>query len=106
LCVPNYWTFSWRVKESIFVNIYPKHSGFGGPAVSMLPSGTQDRGFEPGRSRRIFSGVKILSMASFGREVKQWVPCRRFVARKRSRRSIRGSRLFSAKFGSDRFSPD
>jgi hypothetical protein len=38
----------------------------------------------PGRSRRIFSGVKILSMPSFGREVKQFVPCRRFAARKRT----------------------
>jgi hypothetical protein len=27
-------------------------------------------------------------MPSFGREVKQWVPCRRFMARKRTRRSI------------------
>jgi hypothetical protein len=52
--------------------------------VSMLASGTQDCGFEPGRSRRIFSGVKILSMPSFGREVKQFVPCRRFAARKRT----------------------
>jgi hypothetical protein len=32
--------------------------GFGGLAVSMLASGTQDRGFEPGRSRRIFRHVK------------------------------------------------
>jgi hypothetical protein len=45
-------------------------------------------------------------MPSFGREVKQWVPCRRFGARKRSRRSFGGSRLFSAKFVSDRISPD
>jgi hypothetical protein len=28
--------------------------GFCGLVVSMLPSGTQDRGFKPGRSRRIF----------------------------------------------------
>jgi uncharacterized protein (DUF1786 family) len=28
--------------------------GFGGLVVSMLASGTQDHGFEPGRSRRIF----------------------------------------------------
>jgi hypothetical protein len=34
------------------------HSGFGGLVVSMLASGTQDRGFKPGQSRRIFSGVK------------------------------------------------
>jgi hypothetical protein len=51
----------------------------------MLASGTQDRGFKPGRSRRIFSGrKKILSMPSFGREVKLWVTCRIFTARKRS----------------------
>ena len=31
-------------------------SGFGGLVVSMLASGTQDRGFDPGRSRRIFRG--------------------------------------------------
>ena len=34
--------------------------------VSMLASGTQDRGFDPGRSRRIFSGEKIYSMPSLG----------------------------------------
>jgi hypothetical protein len=62
-------------------------SGFGGLVVSMPAFGTQDRGFEPGRSRRIFSGVKIHSMPSFGREEKQSIPCRRFVARKRSRGS-------------------
>jgi hypothetical protein len=33
-------------------------SGFGGQMVSMLASGTQDRGFKPGQSHRIFSGVK------------------------------------------------
>ena len=32
--------------------------------VSMLASGTQDRGFDPGRSRRIFLGEKIHSMPS------------------------------------------
>jgi hypothetical protein len=47
-------------------------SGFGGLVVSMLASGTQDRGFKADRSRRIFSGVK---------NPKLWVPCRRFAAR-------------------------
>jgi hypothetical protein len=47
----------------------------------MLASGTQDRGFKPGRSRRIFQGEKILSMPSFGGEVKPSVPRHRFVAR-------------------------
>ena len=31
-----------------------------------------------------FQSVKILSMTSFGREVKLWVPCRRFTASKRT----------------------
>jgi hypothetical protein len=53
---------------------------FGGLVVSMLASGTEVRGFKPGRSRRIFSGEKILSMPSFAREVKLFAPCRRFVA--------------------------
>jgi hypothetical protein len=42
--------------------------GFGGLVVSMLASGTQDRGFEPGPSD--FSGKKFHSMPSFGVEVK------------------------------------
>jgi hypothetical protein len=33
-------------------------SGFGGKPVRMLASGTQDRGFEPGQSRRIFPAKK------------------------------------------------
>ena len=36
----------------------------------MLASGIRVRGFKPGRSRRIFRGEKILSMPSFGGEVK------------------------------------
>jgi hypothetical protein len=42
-------------------------SGFSGLGVSMLASGTQDRGFAPDRSRRIFPDGKIHSMPSFGR---------------------------------------
>jgi hypothetical protein len=45
-------------------------SGFGGLAVGMPASGTQDRGFAPGRSRRIFLAGKIHSMPFFGGEVK------------------------------------
>jgi hypothetical protein len=37
-------------------------SGFGGLGVCMLASGTQDRGFAPDRSRRIFPAGKIHSM--------------------------------------------
>jgi hypothetical protein len=59
-------------------------SGFGGLGVSALDFDTQVRCFKPGRSRRIFQGEKILSAPSFGTEVKPWVPCRRFMACKRS----------------------
>jgi hypothetical protein len=45
-------------------------SGFSGLAVSMLAPGIQVRGFEPGQSRRIFQGEKILGMPSFGGELK------------------------------------
>ena len=41
--------------------------------------GTQVRGFKPGRSRKIFQDEKILSTPSFRREVKLFVPCRRFT---------------------------
>jgi hypothetical protein len=51
---------------------------------SVLAFSTQVHGFKPGRSRRIFKGEKILSMPSFGWEVKPSVPCRRFAACKRS----------------------
>jgi hypothetical protein len=50
----------------------------------VLAFSTHVRGFKPGRSRRIFQGKKILSMTSFRRKVKPLVPCRRFMACKRS----------------------
>jgi hypothetical protein len=59
-------------------------SGCSGRVISMLASGTRVHRFEPGRSHRIFLGVKIFSMHSFGREVKPFAPCRRFAARKRT----------------------
>jgi hypothetical protein len=59
-------------------------SGFSGLVVSVLASGTQVHGFKPGRSRRIFGAKKILSMPSFGGEVKPSVPCRSFAACKKS----------------------
>jgi hypothetical protein len=40
-------------------------SGLGGLRVCMLASGTQDRGFAPDQSRRIFPAGKIHSMPSF-----------------------------------------
>ena len=50
----------------------------------VLAFGTQVRGFKPGRSRRTFQDVKILSTPSFGTEVKSFIPCRRFTTCKRS----------------------
>ena len=38
----------------------------------------------PGEPPMFFQSVKIMSMTSFGREVKAWVSCRRFTARKRT----------------------
>jgi hypothetical protein len=53
--------------------------------VSMLASGTQVRGFTPGRSLPIFRAKKkIHSMPSFGGKVKPSVPSRRFAACKRT----------------------
>ena len=56
----------------------------GGPVVIILATGSEVREFKPGRGRWIFSEGEILSMTSFGREVKPLVPCRRFTTRKRS----------------------
>ena len=39
---------------------------FGGLVVSMLASGTQDRGFDPGRSRRIFRAKKSTACLPWG----------------------------------------
>ena len=66
---------------SVLSNLSYVTSGLG---VSVLATGTRVRGFKPGRSRRTFQGEKILSTPSFGREVKQFVSCRRFTACKRS----------------------
>ena len=56
----------------------------GGPVVMILSTGSEVHAFKPDRGGWIFQGVKIQSMTSFGREVKPWVPCRRFMVRKRT----------------------
>ena len=57
----------------------------GGPVVIILATGSEVRGFKRGRGRWIFfQSVKILSKTSYIREVKPWVPCRRFAAHKRT----------------------
>jgi hypothetical protein len=67
------------------VNLYGcgtmEERGFSGLVVNMLASGTQVRGFKPGR---IFRAKKIHSMSSFGGEIKPSVPCRRCAACKRT----------------------
>ena len=62
---------------------------------SVLAFGIQVRGFKPGRSSRDFQGEKILITHSFGREVKPFVPCRRFTVRKRSLNVTWKSGIFS-----------
>jgi hypothetical protein len=66
----------WMSLELYLMFQFPPRSGFGGLVVSMLASGSN-----PAEAVGLFSGVKIPSMPSFGREVKPWVPCRRFAAR-------------------------
>ena len=63
---------------------YSSVDGFGGLVVSMLVSGTQVCGFKPGRSRWIFTDVKILTMSSSGGEVKESVLCPSFAACQKS----------------------
>ena len=64
--------------------IYHMFDGFRDLVVSMLASGTQVCGFKPGRSRWIFTGIKILSIPSSGGEVKESVPCPSFAACQRT----------------------
>ena len=52
--------------------------------LNLAVSGTQVCGFKPGRSRWIFTVVKIFSMPSSGAEVKESVPCPSFAACKRT----------------------
>jgi hypothetical protein len=66
------------------IKLNRQEDGFGGLVASMLASGTQVRGFKPGRRLWIFTVVKILSMPSSGGEVKESVPCPSFVACKRT----------------------
>jgi hypothetical protein len=57
---------------------------------------TEVRGFKPDQRRSDFSGRKKKSSARlpFGREVRLWIPCRRFTACKRSLNSTWKSGIF------------
>ena len=72
--------------HSLWRSVHP-----GDPVVIILASGSEVRGFDPDRGRWIFQSVNILSMTSFGREVKPWVPCRRFKALKKAQAEISSS---------------
>ena len=58
--------------------------GFGGLGVACCLYVPKFAGSNPAEAVRIFQGEKVLSMRSFGGEVKPLVPCRRFAACKRS----------------------
>jgi peptidoglycan hydrolase-like protein with peptidoglycan-binding domain len=51
-------------------------------------------GSGPAEAVRVFQEEKILSTPSFGREVKLWVPCRRFMACNRSLNATCKSDIF------------
>ena len=52
--------------------------------LSYSPLNPRFAGSIPAGVDWFFQSVKILSMTSFGRQVKPWAPCRRFTARKRT----------------------
>ena len=54
------------------------------PHRQCLDKAMSPEGVKPSWVDEFFQSVKILSMTSFRREVKPWVPCRRFTACKRT----------------------
>ena len=67
-------------------------NSIGGLVVSMLASGTQDRGFDPGRSRRIFRAKKIHSMPPLGGGEVKPSPMSQICAACQRPLGLRGSR--------------
>ena len=63
---------------------YIRLSGFGGLEVAYWPLVPKFAGSNPAEAVGFFQGEKILSTPSFGGEVKPSVPCRRFMACKKS----------------------
>jgi hypothetical protein len=69
----------------------------------MLASGTQDRGFAPDQSRRIFAAGKIYSMPSFGRGSK--IICPMLVTRTtKGQKGQKGQLWYKKKRFDSRFS--
>ena len=64
-------------------------------ATLHFPLVTKFAGSNPAGAVGFFRAKKILSTPSFGREVKPFVPCRRFTACKRSVNVTRKSGIFS-----------
>ena len=69
----------------------PIYIGFGGLGVACRPLVPKFAGSNPAEAVRFFRAKKILNTPPFGGEVKPSVPCRRFVACKRSL-NLSGSR--------------
>jgi hypothetical protein len=101
LCCTCYWHWCYyacvgRVAQSV----YRLTTGWTVRGSNLLASGTQDRGFAPDRSRRIFPAGKIHSMPSFGKEVK--IICPKLVARttkgnNRSKETVKKGQLWYIK---------
>ena len=69
----------WHLRAAILCSM-----GFGGLGVACWPLVPKFAGWNPAEAVGFLGAKKILSTPSFGREVKPWVPCRRFAACKRS----------------------
>ena len=85
-----------RLRSVLFSFPYRRSSGFGGLEVACWPLVPRFAGSNPGRSRRIFQGEKILSTPPFGREVNPFVPYRT-LRQVKDPWMLRGSRAFSGK---------
>ena len=66
------------------VATYKQNSGFGGLEVACWSLVPKFEGSNPAETVGFFRAKKILRTPSFGREVKPFVPCRRYIACKRS----------------------
>ena len=103
------WRRRWlRTQPKIFfTSSITKLSGFGGPGVSVLASGTRVRVFKPCRSRRIFRAKKNPQHALFQRWSKSVGPMSYFAARKRSQNGVEGvnSAKFTRQYSRPQFHP-
>ena len=88
ICVHNkQWSWSWSSSSSSSSECSAQGQVQSTPVVHWLSYSPLDPRFAgsiPAGVDGFFQSVKILSMTSFEREGKPWVPCRRFTARKRT----------------------